>query len=421
MEIPWAFLPFDVSMIIVYLSSHASTATLNLGSNMEFLYLSPEFPPNYAHFILALEKLGVNVWAVGEAEFHELPERLRSAIRYYVRADLHSAASVEHAAAALMAVQQERGASPGFDRIESHNENWLGLEARLNETLGVDGIRPNDLERLKKKSAMKRVFQSLGLPVAPGAPVRDMAHALALAGDLGYPLVLKPDEGVGAAGIHRVDDAAALQNLAAEITPGSHLLEAFIDAPIVSYDGLADTNGNILFENSLVYGAGVLAYVQGEDTFFYVDRNIPMALSSAGRRLVEAFNVRGKFFHFEFFDQGGTYMPIEINCRPPGGAILDMMNYSIDGDLYAAYASMISRKGDVQLPDKRYYCAYVGRRDRAYRLSHAAAAARCGERLVEFGENPPVFQGAMSRYRYIVRSPSLADLLEVSRDILARD
>ena len=32
-------------------------------------------------------------------------------------------------------------------------------------------------------------------------------EALRLAGDLGYPVILKPDEGVGASGTHRVDSA----------------------------------------------------------------------------------------------------------------------------------------------------------------------------------------------------------------------
>ena len=49
---------------------------------------------------------------------------------------------------------------------------------------------------------------------------------------------------------------------------GEYLMEEFIDAKIVSYDGLVDRNGRILFENSLVYGDGVLEYVLGKDTFF---------------------------------------------------------------------------------------------------------------------------------------------------------
>ena len=387
---------------------------------MEFLYLSPEFPPNYAHFILALDRLGVNVWAVGEADFHFMPERLRSAIRHYVRADLHSFQSVESAAATLMEVKQRLGMPPGFERVESHNENWLWLEALLNEKFGVDGIRPADLDRLKKKSVMKEVFRRLDLPAARGECVRDAAHALALAGELGYPLILKPDEGVGAAGIHKIPDEAALRRLASEIPPETYLLEEFIDAPIVSYDGLTDTAGGIVFENSLIYDEGVLEYVLGKDTFFHVDRNVPEPLAAVGQKLVRAFNVRGKFFHFEFFRRGDRYMPIEINCRPPGGPILDMMNYSMDGDLYDAWARMISRGETAPLPEKKYYCAYVGRREGPYRLSHEDVLARHGGRITEHGENPAVFQGAMSRYRYIVRSPDEEDLLRMAREILER-
>jgi len=37
---------------------------------MEFLYISPEFPPNYANFVLQLDKMNVNVWGIGEADFY---------------------------------------------------------------------------------------------------------------------------------------------------------------------------------------------------------------------------------------------------------------------------------------------------------------------------------------------------------------
>jgi hypothetical protein len=88
-------------------------------------------------------------------------------------------------------------------------------------------------------------------------------------------------------------------------------------------------------------------------------------------------------------------MPIEINCRPPGGAILDMMNYSVDDDLYAAYARMITAQGRVTVAaNKKFYCAYVGRRDREYALSHGQLMKRLGDALVEFGENPKIFQAS---------------------------
>ena len=78
-----------------------------------------------------------------------------------------------------------------------------------------------------------------------------------------------------------------------------------------------------------------------------------------------AFDIRRKFFHFEFFVQDGDYIPIEINSRPPGGAILDMMNYSVDGDLYRAWADMVAGR-TVELPAaKKYVIGYVGRKEKS--------------------------------------------------------
>ena len=38
---------------------------------------------------------------------------------------------------------------------------------------------------------------------------------------------------------------------------------------------MTDYDGKVVFENSLIYGDGVLEYVLGKDTFFYVSRHIP--------------------------------------------------------------------------------------------------------------------------------------------------
>lgn len=113
-------------------------------------------------------------------------------------------------------------------------------------------------------------------------------------------------------------------------------------------------------------------------------------------------------------------MPIEINCRPPGGAILDMMNYSVDDDLYRAYAGMIAGgRVDIQA-QKQYYCCYLGRKDKHYAHSHNEILAAFGHSLVEHDLNPPVFQQAMGTERYIFRSPNEADILEMADYVLKK-
>jgi biotin carboxylase len=249
--------------------------------------------------------------------------------------------------------------------------------------------------------------------VARGAVVSTSQEACLLAGELGYPVFLKPNEGVGAGGAFRVDDPDRLAAVFPELRD-EYLLEEYVEAPIVTYDGLTDAEGAVRFENTLIYGEGLTEYAQGLDTFFYVGRAIPETLRAIGRRLVERFDIRRKFFHFEFFRLNGDYVPIEINCRPPGGAIIDMMNYSIDGDLYRAWVRMLLNR-PLDLPDaKSHYVAYVGRKDKPHALGHEDLVARLGPRLVESAENPPLYWEVMGARRYIYRCPEEAEILALA-------
>jgi hypothetical protein len=161
----------------------------------------------------------------------------------------------------------------------------------------------------------------------------------------------------------------------------------------------------------------------GGDTFFYTQREIPSRLAAAGRDLVRRFKLRRKFFHFEFFDTPEGLMPIEINARPPGGAILDMMNYSADDDLYKSWATLVT-KGPQDVirtrAKKKFFVAYTSRRDHAWRHSHEEVLARFGSAMVEHGENPALFQQAMGRYRYLYRTEDMETITRVRDFILAR-
>jgi len=386
---------------------------------MDFLYISPEFPPNYARFIEQLHSLGVRVWGLGETDFYFMPANLRSALSWYVRADFNDVEAVQHAVDELLRQKNASGYAGNFDLVESHNEQWLTLEAFINEKYDIDGIKRQDLPRLKKKSRMKQLFQDVGLPVARGQRIADISQAMDLAHTLGYPLILKPDEGVGAGGIYRIEDKDQLESHLSLIKE-DYLIEEFIAGDIVTYDGLTDFDGNVVFENSLIYGAGVLDYVLGKDTFFYVSRHIPDDLRAAGRKLVPLFDIRRKFFHFEFFKIGDIHMPIEINCRPPGGAILDMMNYSVDDDLYRAYAGMVAGGHVAVQTQKKYYCCYIGRKDKHYAHGHDEILAAFGHCLVEHDLNPPVFRQAMGTERYIFRSPNKAQILDIADYVLKK-
>jgi predicted ATP-grasp superfamily ATP-dependent carboligase len=380
---------------------------------MDLLYISPDFPANYANFVRALHAEGIRVWAIGEDDFYSMPADLRACIRWYARTDLKNWRQAEQGINELLEVKHAQGFEGGFDGVESHNEAWLRLEAFINERFAIPGITLREIHPLKKKSVMKRIFQEARLRVARGALVSTPEEALQLAAELGYPVILKPNEGVGAGGTHRVDGRSQLEAIFPTLRE-DYIMEEFIEAPIVTYDGLTDENGTIVFENTLIYGEGLIEYARGKDTFFYVGRQVPARLAEIGAALVSRFGICRKFFHFEFFALDGSFGPIEINCRPPGGAIIDMMNYSIDGDLYRAWARMLLRR-PLGLPrEKKYYVAFIGRKDKPHAHSHEELVKRLGPRLVEYGENPPLYWEVMGRYRYLFRADEEAEIREMA-------
>ena len=91
-----------------------------------------------------------------------------------------------------------------------------------------------------------------------------------------------------------------------------------------------------------------------------------------------------------------------------------MMNYSIDSDLYRAWARMLMRR-PLELPaEKKYFVGFIGRKDKPHALSHEALVARLGNRLVEYAENPPIYWDVMGRYRYLFRAAEEAEILELA-------
>lgn len=72
-------------------------------------------------------------------------------------------------------------------------------------------IPDDDLSMLQRKSAMARFALSLGIPVPDWIHVDDAGEALRTAEDMGYPIVLKGEQGNGGSQVVICDDARALQ------------------------------------------------------------------------------------------------------------------------------------------------------------------------------------------------------------------
>ncbi|MDW7678700.1 MAG: carboxylate--amine ligase, partial [Bacillota bacterium] len=93
---------------------------------MNYVCLSPNFPPNYVNFSKRLHERGVTVLGIGSDPYDHLAPVLKDALTEYYRVD-----DMEHYDSVLRACAYFTFKYGKLDRIESHNEHWLAQDARL--------------------------------------------------------------------------------------------------------------------------------------------------------------------------------------------------------------------------------------------------------------------------------------------------
>ncbi len=356
---------------------------------------------------------------IGDAPFHSLRGELRQALSEYVHVPrMESYDDLLRATGALTGRHGKVG------RLDSLTEHWLELEARLREDFNVVGLHPAQVERLRRKSAMAELFTAAGIP-APAlerlaSPMQ--AHAFALAH--GFPVIIKPDIGVGAAGAFRVNSVEQLE-AALAMPLSDRVIQEFVQGKITSFDGLADRRGEIAFCTSFTYSSGIMEVVANRlDVHYESRRAIPPLLEEYGRRAVAAFGIKERFFHIEFFElPDGSFRALEVNLRPPGGFTTDLMNWSCDTDVYRLWSEVIT---DAPLEgftyERKYHAAHVARRHgRRYRRPHRAVVESLGSALLDYRELTPPISVAMGDFIYLVRFRAQEELDEATRLIQEAD
>jgi len=382
---------------------------------MNFVFLSPHFPPNYRHFCIRLRQLGVSVFGLADEPYDQLhPELVSSLTEYYRVHDMHQ---YDELLRALGYFTYHYGK---IDRLDSLNEYWLETEARLRTDFNIFGISTKEIQGIKRKSQMKKIFMKAGVPVARGQIVHRLADGKRLIQEIGYPVVAKPDIGVGAARTYKIHSPEELQQFFSEKPPIDYIIEEFIQGTICSFDGLTDHEGKLVFYTAHEYSSGVMEAVnQDLNIYYYSLRQLPQDLEEAGKCVLKSFDVRERFFHFEFFrDAQNKLVALEVNMRPPGGLTTDMFNYANDIDIYRQWANIIAYDKFTEDYSRKYHCAYIGRKsNREYAHTHLQILSAYERFMVHHEPISGVFSTALGDYGYLVRSPDMADIHEIANYI----
>ena len=385
-----------------------------MAERLNFVMISPHFPHNFTTFAERLYENGINTLGIADVAYEELSENVRQHLTEYYRVDdLHDYDQV-YRAVAYFAHKYGR-----IDRIESHNEYWLELDAQLRTDFNVFGFKNADMLAIKTKRQMKEVFRQQGLTVATGDTFKTDKEAKTLAKSLGFPIIVKPNSGVGSSDTYKLNNAKELDEFLAKRSAAvDYIMEEFIDGDIVTFDGLVDHDGKLVYYSSLEYSEAVLDTVaNGTDMYYYLPRDIDEKLVELGKVCVEAFHIRERFFHFEFFRirETGELIPLEVNCRPPGGVTIDMWNYANDFDIFKEYANVVKENSFKAESKRPYYVCYISRReDKDYAHSLDEVAQYFGEHLVSIASVPGVFSNIMGEHGIVAR----CETIDTMRDLI---
>ena len=376
---------------------------------MNFIFRSPYFPYVYWQFCDRLKNRGVNVLCIGDAPYDELSNELKGAMTEYYKVDTMEDYDQVYRAVAFFASKYGR-----IDWIESNNEYWLEQDAQIREDFNIKtGVHPEHLQSWKHKSGMKPFYEKAGIPTARCHKIEDKDGVLKFLKEIGgYPVFVKPDNGVGAADSWKITNDKELDGFFERKPDVPYLMEEFIEGNIYSYDAICDSNGEPLFESSNWFPPSIADIVGGgPDLSYYVMAELPEKLRDAGRRALKAFGVKNRFIHFEFFKlatarpklgKAGDFVGLEVNMRPAGGYTTDMMNYAHSTDVYQIYAEMVTDDKRLTPPSgDDHVCVYASRKDgREYVHSHEDIMARYGDNMVMCERMPDILSGAMGNQMY---------------------
>lgn len=384
---------------------------------MNFVFISPQFPRTYWNFCDRLRRNGVNVLGIGDTPYDELSPEVRGSLAEYYRVG-----NLENYDEVFRAVAFFSFKYGKIDWIESNNEYWLEQDARLRTDFNItSGVGIEKITAFKSKSGMKAIYAQGGVKTARFRRVKTLAGALRFVGEVGFPVVVKPDVGVGAANTWALHNERELRAFFENLPGVPYIMEEFVTGDIFSYDAITDENCNILFESVTAWPPSIMDIVNLDlDLWYYVRADVPAALRELGKKTIFAFNVRNRFVHLEFFrlteakaglGEIGDYVALEVNMRPPGGYTPDMMNFAHSVDVYRIWADMVAF-GERRVPagDRDFFCVYAGRKDgNVYVHSHDEILARCGDRLVMCERMPAMMVRTMGNQMYTVKLDSEAE------------
>ena len=331
---------------------------------MHVIFVEPAFPYNQRQFVRGLRAAGALVTGIGEMPIEALPDEIKGWLHAYEQVP-----SVVHEPSMLEAVRriQARG---WVDRLEATVEAHIMAAAKVREACGIPGTSVKTSYLCRDKPAMKEALREGGIPCAQSTGTDSAEEVRDFAKSVGFPLIIKPRDGAGAAGTWQVRDDAELENAIREsyLDRGASVaVEEFIEG----HEGFFDTicvDGEIMHKFVTHYYPNVL---EGMRTRWISPQFITtnrleeegyVELEVMGQKVIDILGIGTSATHMEWFFGPKGLKFSEIGCRPPGVGAWDLYCAAHEMDVYKEWGMAIVHGHPSQKPSRGYSAGLINLR-----------------------------------------------------------
>ena len=272
---------------------------------------------------------------------------------------------------------------------------------------------------------MKQALREAGIPCAMSARATSPQDARDFAAAVGYPLILKPPAGAGAAGTYRVNNDAELARVieASGLSDGHAVaIEEFIEGHEVAHEFITHYYPNVLVAMRERWISPQMVTTNRIDAEGYRE------VRELTRKVIRLFDIGTSATHMEWFFGPKGLKFSEIGCRPPGVGQWDVYNAANEFDLYYESSPAITHGRIAKRPSRRYAAGMIALRpDRDGHIAGYSGVDEIGRRygdcivashLPEPGTpTQPVEAGYMANAWMRVRHPDYDALRRILDEI----
>ena len=377
--------------------------------------VAPHFLENTNRYVRAFAALeGVTLSLVSEDPASAIPEAIRPRVARHYQVD-----HCLEAESLTRAVRWLGSAVGRVDRLTGALEQLQSPMARVRDALDLEGLRSDVARRFRDKDHMKEVLRSRDVPVASSVLASSPAELRAFVAQVGFPVIVKPQAGVGARATYRITSEDDLAGLEAHGVIPSAIRPFQVEEFILAREHTCETvtvRGTPVWRSGTRYFPTPLEVLESpwvqycvllpredQDTEWTRFHAINDAALAALFGDAESSAAGTALTHLEWFlREDGSALVNEVGVRPPGVGIMPLMGLAHDTDFFADWAELIAF--DRFTPKPRRWAAGAafirgqGSGERIVAVEGIeAAVAHAGDALVEL-RTPKVGQARADGY-----------------------